>query len=177
MNTRFAKIGAFAVFFSLATFAAVHALHSQTIQPPPMKMGLWQTESNATIAGMENTPMGQAMGGKHSNVTQGCLTPETWKSTFEKMNDPGADCKMSNLHQDSRSISFDEECTNERHSSKVHFEGLFDDDEHGHGSAKAQITAQGLPQSITMNMTFTSHYLGASCGDVKPGEGKVISHQ
>ena len=177
MKNHFAKIGASAVFFSLAVFAAVHAVHSQTIEPPPMKMGLWQTESTTAIAGMENTPMGQAMGGKHTNVTQGCLTPETWKSSFQKMNDPNSDCKMSNLHQGPHSISFDETCTSERHSSTVHFEGLFDNDEQGHGSATAHITAQGLPQPITMNMTFTSRYLGASCGDVKPGEGKVISHQ
>jgi len=46
-----------------------------------------------------------------------------------------------------------------------------------HGTAKVHITGSAFPQGMTMNMALTSHYLGASCGDVKPGEGKVISHE
>jgi hypothetical protein len=56
----------------------------------------------------------------------------------------------------------------------VHFEGLFDDDEHMHGNVKVIMTAPSLPQGMTMIMAMKSRYVSASCGDVKPGEGKVI---
>jgi hypothetical protein len=138
-------------------------------------MGLWQTEANTSTAGMENSPMAHA-GGKHSTVSQGCLTPETWKKEFAKIQD-NPDCKVSNMHQDAHSISFDETCASERHNTNAHFEGQFDDSEHMHGMAKVQITSPNFPQAITMNMALTSHYLGADCGDVKPGEGKVIRHE
>ena len=173
MNTRSAKIGAFSLLLALTNFAAVHAVRSQTIEPPPVKMGLWQTETNTTVAGMENTPMA----GKHSTATQGCLTPDTWKSGLQKMNDPSSNCKVTNTHQDSHSITFDETCSSDRYNSDVHFEALIDSEERVRGTGKAHITAQGLPQPMTMDMSFTSRYLSASCGDVKPGEGKVIRAQ
>jgi hypothetical protein len=178
MTSRFAKIGSLPLLLTLAAFFAVHAAQAQTLEAPPIKMGLWQTESHATITGMENSPMGQAMGGSHSNVTQGCLTPETWKNSFQNMqNQMQSSCKASNMHQDAHSITFDEACTSERYTSNVHFEGLFDDNEHMHGNVKVVMTAASLPQGMTMIMTMKSHYVSASCGDVKPGEGKVVQSQ
>jgi hypothetical protein len=179
MNTRFAKVGAVSSLLTLAAFCAVHTLRSQTLAPPPIKMGLWQTESNATVSGMENTPMGKAMSGQHGSVTQGCLTPDTWKSSLEKMQSqvPKNDCKVSNFRQDSNSVSFDEVCAGARNNSSVHFNAIFDDDEHMHGTVKMVMTADALPQGMTMNMDIKSHYLSSSCGDIKPGEGKVIHAQ
>jgi Protein of unknown function (DUF3617) len=178
MNSRFAKIGILPLLLTLANFSAVHAQQAQTLQPPPIKMGLWQTESNASMTGMEDSPMGKAMSGSHSNVTQGCLTPDTWKDSFQKMQDQMQnDCKTSNAHQDAHSISFDQSCVKQRYTSNVHFEGFFDDDEHMHGSVKVVMSAPSLPQNMTMNMEMKSHYVSASCGDVKPGEGKVMHAQ
>jgi hypothetical protein len=177
MNSRFA-IGILPLLLTLATFSAVDAAQAQTLVPPPIKMGLWQTESSATMTGMEDSPMGKAMSGSHSNVTQGCLTPDTWKDSFQKMqNQLQNDCKVSNMHQDAHSITFEETCTSERYTSNVHFEGFFDDAEHMHGNVKVAMTAPSLPQGMTMNMAMKSHYVSASCGDVKPGEGKVMHAQ
>ena len=178
MNCRFVKIGSLPLLLILATLAAVRTVQAQTLVPPPIKMGLWQTESNATVAGMEDSPLGKAMSGSHSTLTQGCLTPDTWKDSFQKLQSQMQNnCKVSNMHQDSHSITFDEACASERYTSNVHFEGLFDDDEHMHGTVKVVMTAPSLPQSITMNMAMKSRYLSASCGDVKPGEGKVLHAQ
>jgi hypothetical protein len=174
MNTRYAKIGAFLLLLTL--FAAIHPVQAQTIEPPPIKMGLWQMETSTSMTGMENAPMGRAAG-KHTTVTQGCLTPDSWKNDFEKMSNPSSDCKLTNVHQDSHSITADMTCSSERFSSNAHFEGLIDGDEHVHGTATSHITGQGMPQAMTMQMSFTSHYVSASCGDVKPGEGKVVSRQ
>jgi Protein of unknown function (DUF3617) len=179
MNTRFAKVGTVPSLLALATFCAGHTLRSQTLEPPPIKMGLWQTESNGTVTGMENTPMGKAMSGQHGSVTQGCLTPDTWKNSLQKMQSQNQqnDCKVSNFHQDSHSVSFDEVCTGTRNNSNIHFNATFDDDEHMHGTVKMVMTAAALPQGMTMNMDLKSHYVSSSCGDVKPGEGKVIHAQ
>jgi hypothetical protein len=149
------------------------AAFAQSPDTPPIKMGLWQTEVNTTIAGIENMPQG---GAGHHTVSLGCLTPETWKSEMEKLSDEQhrAECKMSNLQEDSHGVSFDEGCTSQRYNSTIHFEAVFDGDDHLHGSAKIHVTAQGMPQGMDMHMTMTSHFMSASCGDVKPGEGKVV---
>lgn len=56
----------------------------------------------------------------------------------------------------------------------MHFEAQFDGNDHMHGTGKMQMTGQAFPQGMTMNMTMSSHYVGADCGDVKPGSAKVI---
>lgn len=179
MKTRFIKFGVISLSVSVCTVVAICAAHSQsqTIQPPPIKMGLWQTESNTTLGGMPNSPMAGA--GNHSSVTQGCLTPDTWKNDFEKLNNPNpnSNCKVANVQQDSHSISADMVCNSQRYNSTVHFQGLIDDTEHVHGTGNMQVNVQGLQQAMTMQMSFTSKYVSADCGDVKPGEGKVISHK
>jgi hypothetical protein len=177
MNTSPVKLGAIPLLLSLATFTAVRTAHSQSTDAPPVKMGLWETESTAKTTGMENTPMARA--GNRTTVSQGCLTPETWKSGLEHMQNDAqrSDCKVSKMQQDSHSLSFDETCNSERYNSDVHFEALIDDSEHIHGSGKVHITAPGLPQPMTMDMSLKSHYVSASCGDVKPGEGKIIRHE
>lgn len=175
MNTRFARIGTLPLLLSLSAFVAVRGVHAQSAEAPPVKMGLWQTETSTSMPGMENMPAGH---GKRTTVTQGCLTPDTWKSEFQRIqNAQSSNCKVSNTRQDSHSLSFDETCTSDQYNTTAHFEGLFDNDEHMHGSGKVQITGAASPQGMTMNMTLTSHYLGASCGNVKPGEGKVIRHE
>lgn len=177
MNTKLIKLGSIPLSLSLAVFAAGHAVHAQTLETtPPIKMGLWQTEAKTAVSGAENTPL--AREGQRATVTQGCLTPDTWKSTIESLGkNPTIDCKVTNMHQDSQSLSFDEACSSERYNSDMHFQAQITDNEHMQGSAKVKVTAQGLPQPMTMNMTLDSHFLSSSCGDVKPGEGKVISHE
>jgi hypothetical protein len=174
MKNSFARRATLPILLCFTALAAAAA--AQTADTPPIKMGLWQTEVNSTIAGMENMPQGRAGTSGHRTVSQGCLTPETWKSEMEKLSDEQhrAECKMSNLHQDSHGVSFDEGCTSQRYNSTLHFEAVFDGDDHLHGSAKAHVTAQGMPQGMDMQMTMTSHFVSASCGDVKPGDSKVI---
>ena len=174
MTTPFAKRPTLPILLSFAALAA--AALAQTPDTPPIKMGLWQTEVNTTMAGMENMPQGRTGAAGHRIVSQGCLTPDTWKSEMGKLNDEQhrAECKVTNLQQDSHGVSFDEGCTSETYNSSFHFEAVFDGDDHMHGSAKAHISAQGMPQGMDMHMTMTSHYVSASCGDIKPGGSKVI---
>lgn len=158
----------------LASFASLAA--AQTLEPPPIKMGLWQSEVTTTMEGM---PMPSGQGGR-TVVTQGCLTPDTWKKDIQGMQQHmrNTDCSMSNFQQDSHHVSFDESCTSSQagFANTIHFEMLIDDPENGHGHADMKMTGPNLPQGMAMHMNMTTKYLKADCGDVKPGEGKVV-HQ
>ncbi|HEY1807592.1 MAG TPA: DUF3617 family protein [Acidobacteriaceae bacterium] len=161
----------------LFSFAAIAS--AQTDTPPPIKMGLWQSESTTSVEGAPaDSPMAQAIArGGRTNVSQGCLTPETWKDEFHHMQQhrPGADCTQTNFQQDSHHISFDEQCGSQGgYSSSVHFEMLLDGEENAHGHADVKMTGAAFPQGMTMHVTMKSKYLSSNCGDVKPGEGKTI---
>ena len=86
-----------------------------------------------------------------------------------------ANCNQTNFQQDSHHVSFDEQCGGQGgYSSNIHFEMLIDDSENAHGHADVKMTGAAFPQGMTMHMTMKTKYLSSSCGNVKPGEGKVI---
>ena len=58
--------------------------------------------------------------------------------------------------------------------NNAHVDILIDGPEHAHGTVLMKIAMPNLPQPVTVNMTMVSHALGSDCGDVKPGEGKMI---
>ena len=105
------------------------------------------------------------------------MTPETWKNDLEKFHQSqhSTDCNVTNVHRIRmafhstrlalRRAAITQQCT---------FEAQFEGNDHMHGTAKMQMTGQAFPQGMTMNMTMNSHYVGADCGDVKPGSAKVI---
>ena len=162
--------------FITACSLAVHA-QGQLSETPPVTMGLWQTETNSTVTGVENTPMAgiaAAMGRAH--VTQSCLTLEKWKSDIQGFNARQQHgCTLSNLHQDSLEVSFDEVCTSERGGmNNAHADILIDSAEHTHGTVIMKVANPALPQPMTITVTMVSTYLGAACGDVKPGERQMI---
>ncbi|MGA8743177.1 MAG: DUF3617 family protein [Terracidiphilus sp.] len=162
---------------SLATLAIAVAAVAQLSDTPPVSMGLWQTETNSTVTGIENTPMaGMASALGRAHVTQSCLTPEKWKSDIQGFNAKQQHgCTMTNVHQDAQKVSFDEACSQGgAGSNSSHVNIFIDSAEHARGTVITKVTAPNLPQPITINMSMVSHYLGSACGDVKPGEGKMI---
>jgi len=174
MSHRIARVGVSALSVpALAALLLGFAVEAQSPEPPPIKMGLWQTEVTTTISGMENMPAGR---GDRTTVTQGCLTPESWQSDFAKFHQGqhDADCTMSNMHQDTHGVSFDEACASGSYTTNVHFEAQFDGDNHMHGTATARMTGQAFPQGVTMNMSMASHYLSSDCGDIKPGHPRTV---
>jgi hypothetical protein len=183
MKTRFAGKWLIPLSLSLAAIALAGVAQiavppaggAQIIQAPPVSMGLWQTETTSTVTGVENTPMAgmaAAMGRPH--VTQSCLTPDKWKSDIQGFNAKQQHgCTMSNLQQGAQEISFDEVCGQDG-INKVHVDILIDSAEHAHGTVVMTVTVPNLPRPMTINTSMVTHYIGASCGDVKPGEGKMI---
>jgi hypothetical protein len=160
----------------LLTLTAATAA-AQTPEMPPIKMGLWQSETTtSTDANAAANPVARAFGNR-TTVTQGCLTPESWKNDLQNMQNRQKrdNCTQSNFEQDSHHVAFDEKCTNQGgYASDVHFEMLIDDTENAHGHGDIKMTGPAFPSGMTMHMTTKTKYMGSDCGSVKPGEGKVI---
>ena len=131
------------ILLSFAILALAIAAVAQLSETPPVTMGLWQTETNSTVTGVENTPMaGMAAAIGRAHVTQSCLTPEKWKSDIQGFNARQQHgCTLSNLHQDSHEVSFDEVCTSERGgTNNAHADILIDSAEHTHGTVVVKIS-------------------------------------
>ena len=172
------KIKAFLPLSVVASLFVARVALAQLSETPPVSMGLWQTQSKSTVTGIENTPMANmaaAMG--RSIVTQSCLTPDRWKSDIQGFNEKQKHgCTLSNLHQDSHEVSFDETCgangSNGLNSS--HVDIIIDSQEHAHGTVATKVSDPRLAQPMTITVNMVSQYLGSACGDVKPGEGKIV---
>jgi hypothetical protein len=174
MKTRFA--GKFVVPLSLSLAALAVAGAAQISEVPPVTMGLWQTETTSTVTGLENTPMaGMAAALGRAHATQSCLTPEKWKSDIQGFNARQQHgCTLSNVQQTAQEISFDEVCSQGNGVNKSHVDIHIDSAEHAHGTVVMTIAMPNLPQPMTVNMSMVSHYMSPACGDVKPGEGRMI---
>ncbi|HTD55561.1 MAG TPA: DUF3617 domain-containing protein [Silvibacterium sp.] len=167
---------------------AAPAAHAQDMpSTPPIKMGLWESTVNSNISGITLPPdvvarlqaMGRPVpGGAHTLVSQGCMTPDEWTKTFEKMNNSQSECTLSNKSITAQKISFDMSCASQRGGVFTgHFEMTIDDDQHSHGSA--HMKGEGGPngQPMTIDTTLSSHFISADCGDIKPGSPKIIKNQ
>jgi len=155
---------------------------------PPVKMGLWQTTVTSTMTGLTIPPevaarlqaMGRPVPGStpHTSVSQSCMTKEEWAKSIERMNNNEAKCTYTNRNFTSDKFSFDMSCTSEHGGVfSGHFEMLVDDDTHTHGTANMKSEGGPNGQVLTINTTLSSHYLGADCGDVKPGESKSLKDE
>lgn len=172
----------------LLAMCATFAAGAQSTTPPPVKMGLWETTVTSQMSGFQLPPdvvarlkaMGRsAPGGPHTAVSQGCLTPEEWQKSMEKMSQPASgDCTITHRQMETRKFSVDVSCKSEHGGTTTgHWEIQATDDEHSHGSGHMASDAAGPNgQHFTMDMTINSHFVSASCGDVKPGSAKIIRH-
>jgi hypothetical protein len=180
------RFPSYLILFCAAVTGAQTATVPVTL--PPVKMGLWETSVTSQMSGFQIPPdvvaklkaMGRSVpGGSHTMVTQGCLTPEEWQKQMAEMNQPGGnDCAVTNRHVEARKLSFDVSCKSEHGAStNGHWEMQVTDDEHGRGSAHMKSDMTGPNgQALTVDMNFNSHYLSANCGEVKPGDAKVVRH-
>lgn len=136
-------------------------------QTPPVKMGLWQEEVTTTITGIQGvttTPQ--------KDVELSCISPESWKK-YGLQAASSNRCTMSNLHQNSKKMSYDVSCGTQEHGPLVfHMEILIDSDQHMHGTAVAKISATASPHTGAWTSTLTEHFISPDCGDIKPGEKK-----
>jgi hypothetical protein len=173
MQTKLPKTGFIRLLLPLAALVVGGAALAQLTEEPPVKMGLWQSEVTSTMTGLEGTPMAAMSKGPRTMVTQSCLTPDHWKKDIEGVNQRRG-CTMTNLHQDSHEVSFDEACDAGGGTSNTHVDMLIDSSEHVHGTVTMKMNNPRLPNGITTNMSMVTHFVSSDCGNVKPGEGKII---
>ncbi len=143
-------------------FAApvVAALMFQTKPPvPPMKMGLWEMNSTATMNG--DSILGHMPGlGKRTVKSRSCITPDTFQQAWGSLKG----CTRDNIVSGKKGFSYDLSCGR----SKIHFAMNFDTPEHG------TYTMQSVSSSQTMETTADATFISSDCGSVEPGKSKII---
>jgi len=160
----------------LVSFAAIAAAQTPTLTPPPVKMGLWQTTVDLKMSGMPNMPAGMAT----SHVSQSCMSTDTWQKDMQNLQarraqGPSSSCGQPTIQQDGHKYTFDMQCSpGNGFTSTSHFEMLVDSDTAMHGSGTSTTTGPAFPQGMTSNVTIASKFLSADCGDVKPGQSKMV---
>lgn len=169
MNLRLTGSAALALLFSFAALASAQS------GPPPMKMGLWQQDVNVDMSGMPG-----AAGGSHAVSTQSCMTEDTWKQSFQNMQNRRGpmpqNCSNDNLQQDGHHFTFDTSCTMQQGMSmKVHVDMTLDSDTSMHGEAVSTVSGGNLPQEMTVHTTIHSKFISSDCGSVKPGSSKLAN--
>lgn len=157
--------------------AAVASAQLDTMGPPPVKMGLWQTTVTSQMSGLPNMPAG--MPTAKPMVSQSCMTADSWQKGMtdlqQQMQRQKADCSNVKLQHDGNKFIFDEQCSQQSgYNATIHVEWNVDDQENMHGDSNAQIAAAGFPQGVTMHGTMTSKFLSSDCGSVKPGDSRMV---
>jgi len=127
------------------------------ITPPPIKMGLWEATVTSSLA---PKPL----------KTRSCLTPQSYQDAMAHI-PPG--CTISNKTQTATSITGDLSCTLQHGGTTTgHIDVEMPDPTTVRSKIDLSISVQG--QTMPMTLTTESHFVSADCGDVAPGQGKVI---
>lgn len=126
-------------------------------QAPPVKMGLW--EKTITMTGTAGTSTMKA---------KSCVTAESWQEMVQnsQKQHPGCEVKHS---QSGNSYSYSGSCST-AHGMKMTFDGssTIRDAEHIVSESHSTSTLNG--KTHQSEMKAESHFVSASCGNVKPGE-------
>ncbi len=184
---------------TLGIIAASISLYGQSA-PIPIKPGLWESQISSTntmslppeveakIAAMPaaqqaqvRSMMGGSAGGSAptSITSKSCFAPGTSMDALlnQQQNRPGMKCTFTNRVQTADGASFDTSCTTAQGTANGHSTFHHVDDEHVTGTTHMTLNmaANGRTMSSTIDSTSTMKYVGADCGDVKPGSAAVVS--
>lgn len=175
MKTHIAVIGTLPMLLC----AAVAGAQLQTLTPPPLKMGLWQSTVTMQMAGMPNMPAGAASPLGKPMMRQYCIDSSSWQKAMitSQQQQQTADCSMTNVQQDAHHLAFDEACSAKGGMTvSVHMQMTWDNDESAHGAFTSKVTGGSqAAQAMAMNLTVDSKFVSADCGGLKPGESKSVN--
>lgn len=170
---RISRVGTWAVVLAGATFAA------EAGDRPDLRPGLWETTTVSQSAGgpaidLSKVPpqqraqveamMGQVMGGApHTTVDRSCMTEEDMKQDpMSEFSDD--DCTHTVISKTSTVQHYKVQCAGEHPSTgEVKFNVLSPTLVKGTMTMKQM----GGATPFTINVTTTSKWLAATCGDVK----------
>jgi hypothetical protein len=183
---------------AFAIFAAPFSLHAQSA-PIPIKPGLWESQISSTntmslppeveakIAAMPaaqqaqvRSMMGASSGGSAPVITttKSCIAAQTTMDALlnQQQNRPGVKCTFTNRVQTADGASFDTSCTTQQGTATGHSTFHNTDDEHVTGTTHMTLdmASNGRTMHSTIDSTYATKYLGADCGDVKPGSAAVV---
>ncbi len=148
--------------------AAEVAAAAQLLPPtPPMKMGLWETES-ATKMNIPGMPVAMSGLGNRTFKVRGCVTPESY-AKYVNATQQRKDCEFTNTRWSSSSYTTDMSCNKGRMTG--HTEVSFDSTESAHGTS--HLATEG-GKGMIGDSTFTMHYVGADCGSVTPDKPVIV---
>lgn len=124
---------------------------------PPIKMGLWE----ATITSAAGTTM----------KTRSCMTQQSYQ---EQVAHIPAHCTLANVSRTPTHISGDISCKspNGTAASSGHFDAEFPDVSTVQSTVSLDINVQG--HSMPMTIKTQSHYIGADCGGISPGQAQIV---
>lgn len=125
--------------------------------PPPIKMGLWEATITNSIA-------------TSTIKTRSCITPESYQKA---MTNVPQGCTITNKTQTPTSIAGDLNCTLQHGGTSTgHIDVEMPDPTTMRSTITLTVTSQG--QSVPMKLTTDSHFVSADCGDIAPGQGKIV---
>lgn len=175
----------------LASFVLLMPLVFQAaaddIKPFDAKVGLWETTSTTEITGMLAMPQipeeqlakmppeqrakleamikGRGMGGPRTNTSKSCVTRESLEKALSfGQNEESCTRKVVTSSSSKQEIHI--ECVRGKSTMTGDLTVERLDGEHARGSMVMK--SAGADRPIDMKMSFTSKWLSADCGDVKP---------
>lgn len=128
-------------------------------QAAPIKMGLWEKTMNMTSGGSRATTI----------KSRSCITPAEWQRMLGLMNKQTAGCSIQTT-KTAKGYSFNGSCENGQMtlSGTVTYPDAEHIVEESHGSSAGK-----NGQKVQSETRSTTRWIGANCGNVKPGEPEV----
>jgi hypothetical protein len=164
------------VFFAAATVAAA----ARKIEPPHIKLGLWETTLSNKWNGQLPIPaedlsgltpeqrakpeeaMKKAVSSPHEITYKNCVTKEKLNASNPSA---GGGCTETILSSTSSKLVLKLKCTDEKWQMSVTLEGEALNTENIKGSGQGSMTSGG--HTANVESTYTSKWIGSACGNVE----------
>jgi Protein of unknown function (DUF3617) len=133
-------------------------------QSAPIKMGLWEKKMT----------MDMGTGTPTKIAAKSCITPETWREMVGSMSKQHEGCTVDNV-KNAHGYTFTATCKTPNGGTMVtNGSATFQDSQHIVAESHTIMTMNG--QKRKMDSKSTSSFLGADCGNIKPGEPESEKH-
>jgi hypothetical protein len=127
-------------------------------QATPVKMGLWEKKMT----------MDMGTGTPRQLVSKSCVTPESWQEMAGNISKPREGCTVDNA-KNAHGYSFTATCKTPSGDTMVtRGSATIQDSQHIVSESHTTMTTSGQKREIESKSTST--FLGADCGNIKPGE-------
>jgi hypothetical protein len=150
---------------SFVVIAALAACSSILLaQAAPVKMGLWEKKMT----------MDMGTGTPRQMASKSCITPETWQQMVGNASKQREGCTVNNV-KNARGYTFTATCKTPGGETIVtNGSETIQDSMHIVSQSHTVVTTNSRKQE--MESKSTSTFLGADCGNVKPGEPETEAH-